>query len=292
MRKPLSQLMKAIQGPFLRFAKIFIVILLMFFTAHPAIGQNQSAWSLDQVESVTGNGNPTTVPTLTPSQNFEEALLFLFTMGGTWSCVGPLVGPLPCYDPGDILHSDYLTSLSAPWQTEPDTYPSYMPAGVVQGPSNMFFRDNGFIYDYWDNYSTPVGVIATVNYDNTIIGDNWAAILALVKYQGSISINRPIVAGTFNGIINGTTGMGNSNPGFLTFSNDNPGFLIGMVSISMNAGSIGAQNITGPAGDSCQIIAVVMCPTGCSENSVMTAPPAILFRLWSAFPDVYLSKIH
>ena len=158
----------------------------MFFSTLSAIGQNQSSWSLDQVVAATGNGNPTTLPTLKPSQNNEEAFLFLWTNGGGWSCVGPL----PCYDTDDFPHEDYLISLSSPWQTAPIGDQIDMPGGIQPAPSNIFpERFMTGVYNFWDSNSTPVGVNATNVYDPTIIGTNWAAILALIKYQGNVAVN-------------------------------------------------------------------------------------------------------
>lgn len=246
--------------PILRSAKLFFAVFGMFFVFQNAIGQNQSSWSLDQVESVTGNGNPTIVPVLTPSQNNEEPLLFLYTQVGGWECFGQL-----CYGGSGIPHFDYLTSLSAPWQTELGGDQTDMPGYVWPASSNIFYNNNYWEYDYWDSNSTPVGANATVVYDPTIIGNNWGAILALIKYQGSAVINRPIVTGTFDGSVNGTTAMGSlqSNPGFLTFNSNNPGFLIGFINLPVSPVGSGPQSITDPAGDSCEVITHMTSLTGC-----------------------------
>jgi hypothetical protein len=256
----------------IRHAATFIIIVLMlFFTIQSAISQNQSPWALDQVVSVTGNGNPTIVPTLTPSQNNEEAFLFLETNGGGW-----MGGP---FDPGDTFYADYLTSLSAPWQTQST---SFGPGSIAPAPSNLFFKTNYPVYNYWDSDSTPIGATASAVYDtNYIIGNNWAATLALIKYQGNVPVNGPQVAAIYTGFINGTVSMavgsgGDSHPdpGFLSFNSNNPGFLIGMVAISSLES--GPQSITDPAGDSCPIISDVNSPTGCSgscEAGSITVPP-------------------
>lgn len=188
-------------------ASMFFIALLLSKSMRA-----QEIIGLDQVTTSTGFNNPITAPTLTPSQPNE--LAFLFVDGFFASTNMP-----PCQG----SQTSFLTGMSSPWLWAGLSTDNHSVFTVVP---NAPFVDSGNgpaapdAYPFWDLTSTPISGTGTAAFPSPCLPDDWSAILALFKYDGTSLPGPPVAQFAAVGFRGTQTVSGwglNRDPGFPTF---------------------------------------------------------------------------